>query len=382
MSSHKNLTRYSQSLGASVTPPILVSNTFNYASAPSLDNGARLIYARQSNPASYVLEHSMIDMDDAADAMAFSSGMAAVTTLFQSLKDGDTAVIPKTIYWPIKHWVERFSEHYRFNVKWVPDASPASIIGGITESTKLIWVELIANPSLNVTDILRIASLKPADVLLAVDATCSTPIVCKSLNFGADIVMYSGSKCLGGHNDLMAGLLTTKEETPFWQTIKDLRWLFGNGLGAMDSSRLNQSLMTLDVRIKHSSESALRIAEYFDGHPLVESVIYSGLDRSPHHFLARTLFSEGMFGPLLGLNVKATVQGCQTICRAVTRWSNSTGYGAVYSQIEHRYEAEYCRSQSTENYLRLSVGLEPVEDLIADLEQALEASVSDHIVAA
>lgn len=382
MRPHKNLTRYNESLGASVTPPILISNTFNYADASSLDSGARLIYARQSNPASYILEHTMMGMDGAIDAMAFSSGMAAVTTLFQSLREGDNAVVPATIYWPIRHWIERFAAHFRFTVNWVPDASSTSILRGVTSSTKLIWVELLANPSLGVTDIVRIAGLKPDSVILAVDATCVTPAICKPLNYGADIVMYSGSKSLGGHNDLMAGLLVTRHESEFWQTIRDLRWLFGNGLGAMDSSRLNQALMTLPVRIKRSSESALKIARTFEHHPNVSAVIYPGLETHPQHQLAKTFFNGGQFGPLLGMKVKTSVEGCKRICRAVTRWSNSTGYGAVYSQIEHRFEAEYCVTQSSENYLRLSVGLEPVELLIEDLQQAIECSVNADSVAA
>lgn len=382
MRTHKNLTRYNQSLCASVTPPILISNTFHYADASSLDNGAQLIYARQSNPASYILEHTIMGMDGAIDAMAFSSGMASVTTLFQSLKEGESAVVPLNIYWPIRHWIERFSMHFRFTVNWVPDASPANIQRGITPSTKLIWVELLANPSLSVTDITRIAGLKPEGVTLAVDATCVTPAICKPLHYGADIVMYSGSKSLGGHNDLMAGLLVTRQETELWQTIRDLRWLFGNGLGAIDSSKLNQSLMTLPVRIKRSSESALKIARAFEHNPHVASVVYPGLDAHPHHLLAKSLFGGGQFGPLLGINVKTNVEGCKRICRAVTKWSNSTGYGAVYSQIEHRFEAEYCVSQSTENYLRLSVGLEPAEVLIEDLQQAIECTVAADSVAA
>ena len=371
MNSSKKVQRFGQSLKASVVPPILISNTFNYTDAAGLDNGSRLIYARQSNPGSYMLEQTLVEMDRGIDALAFSSGMASVTTLFQSLRKGESAIVPKTIYWPVRHWLEKFSNHVGFEVIWVETADAELIAQAIDMNTRLIWVELLANPSLRLTDITRIAQLKPAHVLLAVDATCVTSALCQPLQAGADIVMYSGSKCLGGHNDLMAGVLITRHENQRWQTVRDLRWLFGNGLGAWDSAQLNRSLLTLNVRLQQSSASALAIAQHFRHHPLVESITYVGLPDSPDHELARRLYLEDQFGPLLGLNVKGGVDQCRQVCRQVSLWNNSTGYGAVYSQIEHRYEAEYCVSQSAENYLRLSVGLEPVELLIDDLEQAL-----------
>lgn len=371
MNSSKKVQRFGQSLKASVVPPILISNTFNYTDAAVLDSGARLIYARQSNPASYMLEQTLVEMDKGVDALAFSSGMASVTTLFQSLRKGEAAVVPKTIYWPVRHWLEKFSNHVGFDVHWVESTDAELIAQAIDMNTRLIWVELLANPSLRLTDITRIAQLKPPHVLLAVDATCVTAALCQPLQSGADIVMYSGSKCLGGHNDLMAGVLVTRQDNQRWQTVRDLRWLFGNGLGAWDSSQLNRSLLTLNVRIQQSSNSALAVAQHFRHHPMVESITYVGLPESADHELARRLYLEEQFGPLLGISLKGGAEICRQVCRQVSLWVNSTGYGAVYSQIEHRYEAEYCVSQSADNYLRLSVGLEPVELLIDDLEQAL-----------
>lgn len=382
MTVHKKLTRYSQSLDASVTAPILVSNTFNYADAAGLDGGGRLIYARQSNPASYILEHAMMDMDGGVDALAFSSGMAAATTLFMALKEGENAVVPLNIYWPVRHWIERFSKHFRFTVSWVPDASASSILGAVTANTKLIWIEVLSNPLLTAADLPEIARGKPVHVALAVDATSVTPAICKPLTHGADIVMYSGSKCLGGHNDLMAGLLVTKEESDYWQTIGDLRWLCGNGLGAIDSAQLARSLMTLQVRMEKSSESALHIARALQNCPGVERVTYPGLESDASHPIAKELFHGGCYGPMIGLSVNTDIEGCKRICREVKLWNNSTGYGAVYSQIEHRLEAEYCISQSSSNYLRLSVGLEDPQRLVEDLESAIGAAVDADSVAA
>jgi len=357
-----------------ITPAIHVSST--YLRDPDNQYRSGRVYARADNPAFDQAEAVLAQLEEGAQAALFASGMAAATAVFQALSPGDHVLAPKVMYWSLRNWLMNFATRWGLNVELIDMTDPAAVQAAVRPgATKLVWIETPANPLWTVTDIVATAEIAhAAGALVAVDSTVASPVLTRPLTLGANIVMHAGTKYLNGHSDLVAGALVTREDSDFWRRIKTVRAQIGGTLGSFEAWLLLRGMRTLYLRVRAASQSAQRIAEHFNGHPLVEAVLYPGLPGAHGHAVAARQM-QGCFGGMMSLRVKASVQGGEAAAIAtaanVELWKRATSLGGTESLIEHRASVEGAGTPAPPDLLRLSVGIEDCGDLIADLEQAL-----------
>jgi cystathionine gamma-synthase len=311
-------------------------------------------------------------LEQGASAMLFASGMAAATAVFQALDPGDHVLVPRVMYWSLRNWLQGFATRWGLQVQPVDmtdlDALKAALRPG---RTRLVWVETPANPLWCVTDLAAAAALAHgAGARLAVDSTVATPVLTQPLALGADLVMHAATKYLGGHSDLIAGALVTREADDGWQRLRQLRAQLGGTLGSFEAWLLLRGMRTLFLRVRHASASARCIAEHFAGHPRIEAVLYPGLAADPGHAVAARQMSGG-FGGMLSLRVKGGEAAAVAAAARVQLWKRATSLGGTESLVEHRASVEGAGTPAPPDLLRLSVGLEDAGDLIDDLEQSL-----------
>ena len=353
-----------------ISPPLHLSSTY----LRDADNGYRSgrVYMRDQNPAFDQPEALITELEHGHETMLFASGMAAATAIFQALHPGDHVLAPKVMYWSLRNWLTGFATSWGLDVELIDMTDPAAVDAALRPgATKLVWVETPANPLWTITDIAATAKLAhAAGALLAVDSTAATPVFTRPLEHGADLVMHSATKYLNGHSDLTAGTVTTRADNEHWQRVRAVRAQIGGTLGSLESWLLLRGLRTLFLRVRAASASALAIAQHFEGHPLVTEVLYPGLPSSHGHEVAARQMTEG-FGGMLSLRVAGGETAAIAVAAQTTLWKRATSLGGVESLIEHRASIEGAGSPVPPDLLRLSVGIEHVDDLIDDLEQAL-----------
>jgi cystathionine gamma-synthase len=239
--------------------------------------------------------------------------------------------------------------------------------------TKLIWTETPANPVWTVTDLAAIAEIgHAAGARVAVDSTVATPVFCKPLSLGVDIVMHSATKFLNGHSDICAGALVTRVEDEFWERLWTIRTQLGSVIGSMEAWLLLRGMRSLFPRVEYAARSANALAERLQSHPHVESVLYPGLKSFAGHAVAARQM-QGGFGAMLSIRVKGAEAGAIKSAGSVQLWKRATSLGGTESLIEHRSSIEGAASSTPKDLLRLSVGLEDAGDLFDDLAAALDA---------
>jgi len=353
-----------------ITPPIHVSST--YLRDPDNQYRSGRVYARADNPAFDQPEAVIARLEQGAAAGLFASGMAAATAVFLALKPGDHVLAPKVMYWSLRNWLMNFATQWGLKVELVDMTDPAAVRAAIRRGeTRLVWVETPANPLWSVTDIAATAAIAhEAGALLAVDSTVATPVLTRPFEHGADIVMHAGTKYLGGHSDLIAGVLVTREDGDFWKRVKLVRAQVGGTLGSFEAFLLMRGMRTLYLRVRQACASAQRIAEHFEHHPLVEAVLYPGLRAFPGHEIAARQMTGG-FGGMMSIRAKGGERAAIATAANVALWKRATSLGGTESLIEHRASVEGAGTPAPADLLRLSVGIEDAGDLIADLEQAL-----------
>jgi len=358
-----------------IIPPIHVSST--YLRDPDNQYRSGRIYARADNPAFDTAEAVINALEGGHQAMLFASGMAAATACFQALAPGDHVLAPKVMYWSLRNWLMGFATQWGLQVELIDMADPAALRAALKPGrTKLVWVETPANPLWTVTDIADAAkAAHAAGARLAVDSTVATPLLTQPLTLGADMVMHAATKYLNGHSDLIAGVLVTREDSPYWQAVRKVRAQLGGTLGSFEAWLLQRGLRTLHLRVRAACESAARIAAHFSAaHPHVAEVLYPGLPGFAGHEIARRQMKGG-FGGMMSLRVRGGADGGEAAAIAtaanVRLWKRATSLGGTESLIEHRASVEGAGTPAPADLLRLSVGIEHVDDLIADLEQAL-----------
>lgn len=356
-----------------INPPIHVSSTF----LRDADNQYRTgrVYMRDQNPAFDQAEAVLTALEGGHETLLFGSGMAAATAVFQALRPGDHVLAPRVMYWSLRNWLLNFATEWGLDVELIDMADPAAIQAALRPgATRLVWVETPANPLWSVTDIAAAAdAVHAAGALLAVDSTTATPVLTRPIELGADLVMHSATKYLNGHSDLTAGTLTTRADGEHWQRVRAVRAQLGGTLGSLESWLLLRGMRTLYLRVRAASESALRIARHLDGHPLVAQVLYPGLPGSPGHEVAARQMRGG-FGGMLSIRVAGGESAAIAVAARTQLWKRATSLGGVESLIEHRASIEGVGTPVPPDLLRLSVGIEQADDLIADLEQALAAA--------
>ena len=353
-----------------ITPPIHVSSTYLRDEDNQYRNGR--VYARDNNPAFDQAEALLCALERGHQALLFASGMASATAVFLALSPGDHVLAPQVMYWALRNWLMTFATHWGLQVELIdmtdPDAVRAAIRHG---KTQLVWAETPANPLWTITDIAATAEIAhQAGALFAVDSTVATPVLSQPLALGADIVMHAATKYLNGHSDLIAGALVTRQDNDHWQRVRKVRAQIGATLGSFESWLLLRGMRTLHLRVAAASQSAQRIAEHFAEHPLVQRVLYPGLTDSPGHSVAARQMHGG-FGGMMSLCAHGGEAAAIAVAAHTGLWKRATSLGGTESLIEHRASVEGVGTPAAPNLLRLSVGIEHVDDLIADMEQAL-----------
>ncbi len=354
-----------------VTPPVHMSTTYLRDEDNQYRSGR--VYARADNPAFDQAQAVITELEQGADAALFASGMAAATAVFQALSPGDHVLAPQVMYWSLRNWLMNFATHWGLQVELLDMTDPAAVAAAIRPGkTRLVWIETPANPLWTITDIAATVALAhAAGALVAVDSTVATPVLTRPLALGADIVMHAATKYLNGHSDLIAGVLVTRENNAFWQRIRTIRAQLGGTLGSFEAWLLLRGMRTLYLRVRAASQSAQRLAEHFSRHAVVREVLYPGLPGAQGHAVAARQMHGG-FGGMLSICVAGGEAAAIATAAQVALWKRATSLGGTESLIEHRASVEGAGSPAPADLLRLSVGIEDCQDLMADLEQALE----------
>lgn len=358
-----------------LVPPVHLSTT--YERDPDGGYSSGRAYTRPHNPTYDQPEELLATLEGGSDCLLFASGMAAATAVFQSLLPGDHVVASRVMYWALRTWLIDFAMSWGLDVEFVDTSNVNALAAAMRPGkTRLVWLETPANPTWDITDIAAAVEIAhAAHAHLAVDSTVATPVLARPLELGADLVVHSASKYLNGHSDVLAGAVVCAEQDSFWQRIRAWRRDAGAVLGPFEAWLLLRGMRTLFVRVQRCSESALTIARHFEGHPRISKVLYPGLPTHPGHAVAARQMTGG-FGGMLSIRHKHGEAAAVATAARVAVFKRATSLGGVESLIEQRASIEGPSTPVPPDLLRLSIGLENPEDLIADLEQALEHSVA------
>ncbi|MEO1191045.1 MAG: PLP-dependent aspartate aminotransferase family protein [Pseudomonadota bacterium] len=352
-----------------VVPPIHPATTFARDADYALRQPSS--YSRYGTPAWDTVETTLAGLEGGAKAAVFASGMAAAMAVVTALKPGDHIVAHAGIYWALRKFMTRFAAQWGLDLTLI-DLSDAAALTPVLRpgKTKLVWIETPGNPLWEVLDIAALAEQTHAvGARLAVDSTAATPVLTRPIALGADLVMHSATKYLNGHSDVLAGALVTAAEDEVWEAILTNRGGFGGTLGAFEAWLLLRGLRTLFPRVRQASATAAKLAEALEEHRAVAQVLYPGLPSHTGHALAAQQM-QGGFGGMLSLRLAGGFAAAAEVCRRVQLFHPATSLGSVESLIEHRRVIEGDGSAVPNDLLRLSIGLEAPDDLLADLTQA------------
>jgi cystathionine gamma-synthase len=373
--SHTAPTLVAQALGAyepisnGIVPSIHMSAT--YLRDP--DNGYRAghIYGRTDNVSVQQTEKIIAALEGADEALLFGSGMAAATTVVLALAERTHIVASRVMYWGLRLWLREVGR-YGHSITFVETSDLNAVRAAVRPGeTGLFWIETPSNPLWTITDIAAISEIAhAANAVLCVDSTVATPIFTRPLSLGADIVMHSATKYLNGHSDVIAGTLATASKSPHWARIRKMRGQLGNALGPFDAWLLMRGMRTLSVRVRAQSQAAATIAGRLVGHRSLSAVLYPGLEHHEGHNVALRQMVGG-FGGMISVRVKNGEHAAIAVAACVEVWKRATSLGGIESLIEHRASIEGHGSPCPCDLLRLSVGLEDVEELYSDLNRAL-----------
>ena len=362
-----------ESATGAVTMPIVLSTTFERAADGSFMEG-RDIYSRSSNPNRRALEEKLALLEKGTEAMAFSSGQAATMSIMHTLQSGDHIILPDDIYYGTKVLLQNLYSRFGLEYDNIDMTNPDLVRHSINPNTKLIWIETPSNPSLKITDIEAIVSIaKEKNIITACDNTWATPFYTNPFGFGIDLIMHSSTKYFGGHSDIIGGAVIVNGNESLAQKIRDFQILGGAVPSSFDSWLLCRSLATFPIRMKVHGENAMALALYLNSHPKIEKVNYPGLASNEYHSVAATQMKNG-FGGMLSILVKGGAPEALRLASNLNTITHATSLGGVESLVDHRQSAEGAHSVSPPNLLRVSVGIENIEDLIRDFDQALALS--------
>lgn len=353
-----------------VSMPIILSTTFERGNDGQFIDG-RDVYARSSNPNRRALEIKLAALEQGSDAYAFSSGQAATMSILHSLKSGDHVLLPDDIYYGTKVMLQTLYHRWGLEYNSIDMSNIELIKKSIKTNTRLVWIETPSNPSLKITDIAAVVDLaKKQDILVVCDNTWATPYYTLPFHFGVDAVMHSTTKYFGGHSDITGGCIMIKDNKVLGQQVRDFQTLGGSVPSAFDSWLLYRSIATFPMRMKTHGENAHILAEYLHHHPKIEKVNYPGLKSNSFHEVASRQMVNG-YGGMMSILVKGGGQETLKLASHLNLITHATSLGGVESLVDHRQSAEGAASVSPPNLLRISVGIEDVQDLIQDFEQAL-----------
>lgn len=365
--------------------PIYMSSVFSFDDVPSLDavyagEAEGYVYSRMTNPSTDAAEEMLAAAEGADGALVFSSGMAAIiNTIIANVQAGDHIVSSPVLYGGVYDYFKHELPRFGVEVTFVEFNDPAKVEAAIRPNTKLVYTETISNPLMEVDDLPAISKIAHAHgCKLIVDNTFATPAVARPLEMGADIVVYSATKYLGGHSDIIGGAAVSNKENI--DKIHRCFTLYGAIMGPMEAWLLCRSLRTLDMRMEQHSRNALKVAQFLEKHPKVERVYYPGLESSASHKLAEKLFVDGRCGGMLSADIAGGEQGASTLikeCNTIKFVPSLASYATTISypaKTSHRaYSPEDMKAAGISmGQLRFSIGLEDPDDIIAELDEALK----------
>lgn len=356
-----------------ISVPIHLSATYRH---PGVGESTGYDYTRSGNPTRQVLENGLAELEGGSRGLVFSSGMAALTTFFLHFSQGDHLIVSEDLYGGTYRVLDQIFANFGLTVSYVNTADTEAVTAAISDQTRALLVETPGNPLLGISDLAALGKLcQQHEILFAVDNTFLTPILQRPFEFGADVVIYSATKYLGGHNDLCAGVLVARDEE-----LGEKLYFLQNSTGAIlppfDCWLLLRSLKTLALRIDQHCKNAIIVAKWLEQHPKVTEIYYPGLKQHPGHELSKNQ-AKG-FGGMLSFRV-STAEHARAVLKRLKLISFAESLGGVESLMTlpaiqtHADipQAERERLGICERLLRLSVGTESVEDIIADLQQAL-----------
>jgi len=353
---------------SSINPPIYLSSTFERSVDGSYPQGH--IYSRYSNPNRSALEECLCSLEHGAECAAFSSGSAAMMTLLQTLVPGDHVVAPDIIYFGISELMKKIFTPLGIEFDFIDMRKLDLVERSIRKSTQLVIVETPSNPQITVTDIEAVAKITHSvGALLIVDNTIATPVLQNPISFGADMVVHATTKYIGGHSDVLGGAIVTAEKNDRWEKLVYIQKMGGAVPSPFECWLTLRGIQTMPYRVKQMSAHALEIADFLSKHQKVEKVLYPGLDSDPGHKLAKSQMNG--FGGLLSFLVQGNAQDAMDVTNKLKLITRATSFGGTHTLIEHRASVEAEGSTTPKNLLRLSVGLEHVDDLIEDLDMGL-----------
>ncbi len=357
----------------SVVPPMLPTSTFARDENYELRDG--YIYSRYAGPTTTHAENIIASLEGADDSLLFNSGMSASVAVVEALPPQAHVVAQGMMYHIGTQWLQRQASRGVIALDHFPagdiDALAAQIQPG---KTKLVWIETPANGDWSITDIAAAAELAhAAGAILMVDSTAAPPCTQKPLDLGADISFHSATKYMGGHSDFTAGVLSARADLNLWTEIRDVRGFQGTILPAFEAWLLIRSLRTLHIRYAQCSRNAMRFATHFAAHKDVEAVLYPGMPTHTGHDVAAKQMKNG-FGGMMSILINGADSRALEMAKKANLFIPATSLGGVESLIEHRRTVAGPDSGIPENLLRMSIGIEHIDDLIADFEQALAAT--------
>ena len=351
-----------------VAPPIHLSTTFgrDESGAPVAGH----TYVRESSPTQDLLEEALARLDGGEAALVFGSGMAAGLTLVESLPPGSHVVLPEDVYYGYRVAARDFFPKWGLSATFAPLDRPGALEAALRPETRLVWLESPSNPLLKVTDLAASAAVaKGAGALVLVDGTFATPILQRPIELGADVVLHATTKGMGGHSDVAGGALVFARKGDLVERVRHVRTVLGAVSSPFNSWLVLRGLRTLAVRARVQSETALAVARALEAHPAVSRVNYPGLASHPGHEVARRQMSA--FGSMISFHVAAGREAAIAAVGKARLFTRATSLGGVESLIEHRATSEGEASTAPPDLVRLSIGLEHPDDLVADLARAL-----------
>ena len=353
-----------------VRSPLHLSTTFVREADGSYPHGYD--YTRTGNPNRTSLERALAALECGSDAVAFGSGSAATLAAFSLAAPGGRIVCAADCYYGTGRQLREIVPRWGVDVQFVDATDLTEVSQALAIPTSLLWFETLSNPRIRVADVAALVELAhERGTLVGVDNTFASPVLLQPLTLGADIVMHSTTKYLGGHSDLLGGVLVTRVAGAEYAALRAYQGTAGNVPSPFDCWLLLRSLATLPLRVRAQSASALAIAHFLQADPRVEQVHYAGLPDHPGHEIARRQMNGG-FGGVLSLEVPGGREPAMNVAASTRLFTRATSLGGTESLIEHRQSIEGPHTLTPPGLLRLSIGLEHVDDLIADLDHALD----------
>jgi cystathionine gamma-synthase len=353
-----------------VTAPIYLSTTFERS--PEGDYPRGYSYSREDNPNRRALEECLASLEGGSAAIAFSSGLAVAAALVQGLEPGDHIVAPDDVYWGLRKVIGEVFGKWGLETSYVDMTNMDDFHAALRPNTRLVWVETPSNPLMKITDLPTIAALTRQagpKILTVCDGTFATPVLQQPLDCGIDMVVHSTTKYLGGHSDVIGGALIARHQNYLFERARKSQRYGGSVPSPFDCWLTLRGIDTLPWRVRAQSENALRVAQFLAAHSAVETVHYPGLPTHPGHKVAARQMSA--FGGMLSFQVRGSRAAALGVAAHCELFIRATSLGGGHSLIEHRASIEGPDTRTPQNLLRVSIGLEHPDDLIADLGHAL-----------